>query len=477
MQGSFRFPEFYLESRCKSLKRLRDTILPLETWDYSTCSVCDIRYRQAWYYAYMLLWDFVRSAIRGIKFLLWIGILLISLPGSTPALRDPAESIRQYTRGVEFEFVGWTLESLWGKLGQFSLSVTSHMSEGNRRAVVLEYFQDLKEVQALERRAVEIIGDPNQNPGAGEYEQLQAQLDEMESFLATQKPLVEAILEQQASQVIGSLGIGVGGRIFPPLSFEFTQLPLSLIVSPRDVIVQEANIPLVATLTLEDKISLEGQVDEGFDVSSLVVNVGGVGTYPTMVLESSSLPWVVETVIHEWVHNYLTLRPLGLNYLTSHELRTMNETTASILGKEIARDMLSRYYPEFVPPPETSNPETPSEEPPAFDFRAEMHEIRVTADDLLAQGKIEEAEDYMEERRQFLWEKGYRIRKLNQAYFAFHGAYADEPGGASGEDPVGAAVRELWDRISDPAEFLWTMSWMNDFSDLEQVLEESVTTP
>jgi hypothetical protein len=72
-----------------------------------------------------------------------------------------------------------------------------------------------------------------------------------------------------------------------------------------------------------------------------------------------------------------------------------------------------------------------------------MHETRVTADQLLAEGKIEEAETYMEARRVFMWENGYHIRKLNQAFFAFYGAYADVAGGAAGEDPVGAAVRTL----------------------------------
>ena len=81
--------------------------------------------------------------------------------------------------------------------------------------------------------------------------------------------------------------------------------------------------------------------------------------------------------------------------------------------------------------------------PPVFDFRAEMHQTRVTADRLLAEGKIDQAETYMELRRRFLWDNGYHIRKLNQAYFAFYGAYADQPGGAAGEDPVGAAVRLL----------------------------------
>jgi hypothetical protein len=89
-----------------------------------------------------------------------------------------------------------------------------------------------------------------------------------------------------------------------------------------------------------------------------------------------------------------------------------------------------------------------------------MHQTRLRVDELLAQGRIEEAEAYMEERRVFFWEHGYQIRKLNQAYFAFYGAYADEPVGAAGEDPIGAAVRQLRAQSPSLAAFLQRISWM-----------------
>ena len=57
------------------------------------------------------------------------------------------------------------------------------------------------------------------------------------------------------------------------------------------------------------------------------------------------------------------------------------------------------------------------------------------------------------QRRRVFWDQGYHIRKLNQAYFAFYGAYADSPGGgAAGADPVGAAVRALRAHSSSLAE-------------------------
>jgi len=101
-----------------------------------------------------------------------------------------------------------------------------------------------------------------------------------------------------------------------------------------------------------------------------------------------------------------------------------------------------------------------------------MRETRVTVDNLLAEGRIEEAEEYMEMRRAFFWDNGYLIRKLNQAFFAFHGAYADVPGGAAGEDPVGAAVRELRSQSPSLAAFLNRISWMSSFEQLQSAVEE-----
>jgi hypothetical protein len=80
----------------------------------------------------------------------------------------------------------------------------------------------------------------------------------------------------------------------------------------------------------------------------------------------------------------------------------------------------------------------------------------------------------MESRRQVFWENGYRIRKLNQAYFAFHGAYADTPGGAAGaEDPVGPAVRKLRAQSDSLSEFINRISWMWTFEQLQAAIQET----
>jgi hypothetical protein len=109
-----------------------------------------------------------------------------------------------------------------------------------------------------------------------------------------------------------------------------------------------------------------------------------------------------------------------------------------------------------------------------------MHETRLEVDQMLAEGEIEQAEAYMEERRQLFWENGYRhLRKLNQAYFAFHGAYADEPGGASGkaENPVGEAVRKLRAQSGSLEQFLKQIAWIDTFEELLIAVGEKPPEP
>ena len=299
---------------------------------------------------------------------------------------------------------------------------------------------------------------------------LRQHLQEFDSQREFLGPVAESVIQDQISEVVTDLGLTIGGQPIPPVLYHGTPLPTALIVSPRDEIKQLHNISLEPDIHVDQRTVVEDRLDQAFDVSSLIVDVGGVGVYPTMVTETSNINFLTEVVAHEWVHNFLSLRPLGLNYFSSPELRTMNETAAALAGKEIGRAVMERFYPDLLPPPPAGDESGQPPPPPAFDFRDEMRQTRVNVDQLLAEGKIEEAEQYMEARRQVFWEHGYRIRKLNQAYFAFYGAYADEPGGAAGEDPVGEAVRDLYASSPSLESFLKRIAWMTSFEDLQDYI-------
>lgn len=401
-------------------------------------------------------------------------MLMISNSG-IPSLKI-SEIVRVETRWMEFDYVSWTLESLWRKAAQISLGTHRYLSEDQQSTITLNYFDLINEQRQLRGLINQIYADPtilNPHNQAEPYLERQRQVQEELRHVGY---LYEAILQHQVSYVAGDKSLGFIRQPIPPVQYHTTSMPYAIIVSPRDIIRQDADISLLPDLTLDQIVALEMAVEEKLNVSALVVPIGGVGVYPTMVMETSSLNWLSEVVSHEWIHNFLTLRPLGMLYDQTSELRIINETTASIAGKELGNAVIEIFYPALIQPPVLESPSVAEDiveepqEPPVFDFRAEMRETRVTADTFLAEGKIEEAEAYLEDRRILFVENGYNIRRLNQAYFAFHGAYADQPGGAAGEDPVGEAVRNFRTQSDSLAEFLRRIAWVTSFERLQQLV-------
>ncbi len=404
---------------------------------------------------------------------------VLALGSSSLPPGDQVERIRAFTRSIEFDYITWTLDALGVKLGQFALGSSNYIPTDSQSQLVIDYLKLVSDINALQSKIQLIYADPNTANPEKELAALRKNLESLENKRSELEPRAEAVLQSQISTTAADLGLTLGGQPVPPVLYHTTPPPDALIVSPRKVIRQDADISINADLTIDQITKLEEAVDQKMNVSSLVVGIGGIGLYPTMVMQTSDINWLTEVVAHEWVHNYLTLRPLGFSYLSTPELRIMNETAASIAGKEIGRAVVAQYYPQYLPPPSepavtSSEPDTPTVEPDRFDFRQEMRTTRVTVDQLLSEGKIDAAESYMEERRRLFWDNGYLIRKLNQAYFAFYGAYADQEGGASGTDPVGTAVRALRAESPDLASFLNRISWMWSFDQLKRATFQEI---
>lgn len=406
-----------------------------------------------------------------------LGILLLT--ASDPVAGEPVERARAYTRPIEFDYVSWSAEAALLKLKSGAIGMPAYLTHENSKQIVMQHLFLTERILQGEDQLNRIYANPTVTDKEAASAHLRAELREMYQRQKKLAPLAESILQEQVSIMLVESDLTSGGQPIPPVLYHSSTVPMGLIVSERDHIEQLANISVQPNLSVDQQAALEEQVDAALNVSTLIVPIGGVGVYPTMITRSTNLPWLLDTIAHEWAHNFLTLRPLGFLYNSTSELRTMNETTASILGGEIGTLVAQRYYPELRPAshptiqPASAKPASPNpdDDPPPFDFRAEMHTTRVTADALLAEGKIEEAETYMEARREIFWEQGYTIRKLNQAYFAFYGAYADVPGGAAGEDPVGPAVRALRAQSDSLAEFINHISWMTSFEQLQEALQ------
>lgn len=284
---------------------------------------------------------------------------------------------------------------------------------------------------------------------------------------------VTAILEDQDLALEPPLFTDLG-LIFPPVDFEFDAPPRVLAVSPRDRIELRDSYLLTPGLSAEQITGIEHEAEAGNDgesgVSALVIRTGGLSSYPSVVFETAAYDSLIDTVFHEWLHSYLIFFPLGASYFGSDEARTLNESVANIAGKELARLYFERYgtLEEICVNPQPAPQPSPSPAPDDFDFTAEMRALRREVEAMLADGRIEEAEALMSAKRDEFESKGVFIRRLNQAYFAFHGFYADT---AASIDPIGPKLQTLLERTGSPGAFVRAASGITNRIGLDEALQ------
>jgi len=407
---------------------------------------------------------------------IFVAIVLLVV-GSSVTSDNPLDGLRKYTRGVEFDFVEWEISALFNKAVSTSLKLERFLDNKQQVDVVQTWLAGTENVINLEQDLLTAQNDSS--PNRDELVRAaKTNLDQKKTDQNRLAKLAESVLQNQTEITLAKAGFGLGGQILPPVLYQVSDLPLNLIISPRTEIRNVLSLSLDPGLDAVEKDEIETGIYKEYDLSALIEPVGGIGAYPTMVMRTSDLNWLAETIAHEWIHNYLAFFPLGMRYYVNDQMRTINETTASLAGKEIGLELIISFYPDRTPryylqmPTYTTVLAEGAETLNPFDFRAEMHETRVKVDALLAEGKVEEAEQYMEARRRFFWENGYRLRKINQAYFAFYGSYNDTPGGgASGADPVGPAVQALRTRYSSLKEFLQAIRFVSSFDQLLQLLD------
>lgn len=379
---------------------------------------------------------------------------------STVPLGERWTAVAVLAREYQFDYLGWEIGALAAKAEQTLWGVHPFMHEADRSAYVRAYMDDLAEARRLEAEINRLYADPQVSDPTAASADLRDRRDALRSSLHGRQGLAESILEGQVAAVLVEQGFSLGGQILPPIAMRFTEVPNLLVVSPREEIRFDVSINL-DPMPVDEIVALERGIEAAQNVSALIVPLGGIALYPAMILETTSISFALETFAHEWLHHYLFAFPLGLNYDFSSETRIINETTASIFGREVSRLALERYYPDLVPPPpapRNNAAQLPAPDPtaPSFDYGAEMHETRVTVDQLLAEGRVEEAEAYMERRRQLFVRNGHLIRRLNQAYFAFYGGYQSPGSGVGGADPIGPAVQAL--REASPSLHDWIVT-------------------
>ena len=355
----------------------------------------------------------------------------------------------------KYNLLRWELDHVLDKWVNKFQDILPWNSEPSREASIAqaqEFFDLRVQIRELERESA-----------AGNA----AQIEELRQRTEDMQPRVEETIESEISSILVQEGFSSRiGVIFPPVDTVFAASPGALIISPRDRIAQISSTLLKPGLSGEVRNDLEDLLFREDGVSALVVSTGGVATYPSVVTASGSLRGALVISAHEWLHHWFFFQPLGQHFWDNAEMTTLNETAASI-GGEIIGDRAFTAMTGEVVSRELRSADEPAD-PGAFNFTEEMRETRLTAEGLLTEGKIEEAEAYMEERRQFIADNGIFIRKINQAFFAFHGSYAT---GAGSVSPIGGQLKELRDESESLEGFLKTVAEFDRTQDLPDYLE------
>ena len=395
-------------------------------------------------------------------------MLLFSLVAGCAPARDFNGQLREITGPYRFDVVKWELNALTQEAGKL---FSRQESTDNATSAAATFFANVERINGLVSE-IEAVRAGNRQ---GDLTSLEDELNERRRQNAELAGTVEGLLETQIREAFTQQGIFnpldtyLGLRIgFPPVNIYLAKPPNLLVVSPRDRIESIREVTLLPEMSVEDMASIEAEIDS-LGVSSLVVNLGGISTYPSYVMDTADARFILDTAGEEWLHQYMAFTPLGFRYVLDltgirqdYDIATMNETVASMVSKEIGGIIYKQHYA-----PGQADDAEPAAAESGFDFNKEMREIRQAVDDYLARGEIEQAEEFMEQKQQYLAENGYYIRKLNQAYFAFYGTYADSPTSIS---PIGAEMKELRSRSASLKDFLDTVAAMTNRQDLADSL-------
>lgn len=336
----------------------------------------------------------------------------------------------------DFNSPAFVIEHSWVKFAMLATQpFRGRLSEQQKTAKVARFFQ----LNGLIANDEQIAGNTDAPASART-----AALKELPALRSERTDLsntVALILEGRLTRVIKEEGLTrrFGGDIvWPPVNITFQNPPSVLVKSPRSQIRIESETLLQGNMTIERIEKIEAAAERDGKTSALVVQIGGIAMYPAIIPEDADYAFIMQDIAHEWTHHYLFFTPLGRRYFSSGQLTTLNETVADMVGQEMGARLVAEY--PLGPSYASSGGVLAAPAGAGVDFTTVMRDLRRQVEALLKQGKITEAEKLMEQKRRYLAANGYYIRRLNQAYFAFYGSYADTAGSI---DPIGPKLDTL----------------------------------
>jgi hypothetical protein len=312
-----------------------------------------------------------------------------------------------------------------------------------------------KKINALEKETTSTIVSSQKN-----IEQLEKELTTLRKKRNSILLKIEKEIQKIVRNQIKVEGLDTKGFIFPPVLIKIFDPPLLLVTSPRNLISREKEILLDSSMKNSRKNIIEQKILDEENLSAVILEIGGLASYPSMIKPNTNFERLFELTAHEWLHQYLIFYPLGRSIFKNNEMNEINETLANIFGKEISKKICTNELYKIY----CENNELTTTTNKNFDYDLFMKETRKNVDFLLKNNNISKAEKYMEDRRKNLEDEGILIRKINQAWFAFHGTYTDSPTSVS---PVFSILKKIQEDTENMKEFI---DILKNISNYEQLL-------
>ena len=211
-----------------------------------------------------------RLLIVSITFLVLIGFLVLlgAVQGrDNPSPSDIAVDPHKYS------LVSWELEHFSDKWIHKFNDILPWNSEPPREVRIAQA-QEFFELKAQLR-----------NLGSDTESDRSEQINALEQRRWAMQADVEETMESEISSILTQEGFASRiGVIFPPVDVVYADSPTALIISPRNNISQLESTLLKTGLSNTVRDDLEEIIFREDDVSALVVNTGGVATYPLSLI-------------------------------------------------------------------------------------------------------------------------------------------------------------------------------------------------
>ena len=366
---------------------------------------------------------------------LFINLILIFFIFSKD-VRINNNSYHLIVSNFKYDLIGWEIENIFDKwINKLSTKLFDR-SQISTINIVENYFDNENQINSLE-----ILNNQNE---------------------------IEEFIETTLSNVIYNENINfIGGIQFPPVDIRLIELPKLLVISPRNKIINLDDVLIKPDITSNNILRIEEDILNQENLSAIILNIGGIATYPSSIPRNKNIKDVFIISAHEWMHHYLFFTKLGQNMFKSEEMRILNETLASRVSEELyihIVEYLNQNYDFKIKDGfdkiETDNINT-------FNFRNEMMKTRVKTELLLKENKIIDAENYMENQRLIFVNNGYNIRKLNQAYFAFYSSYADS---SASNTTIGNELNEFRNYFPDLESYILEITTVSNYEEFKNKL-------